>query len=159
MILKMDLGKQISSISIQHQHGLDCVCTHFGVHLAEQPHEEIPQCEKGRLELKATVNSGAQWPRRGPRGIGEVYQCWWCLAVTEPDWQLLSVCSLSVISSSHVPTLCTYRAPTTWLYAGHLYIVWITDSSGMCVCVWKEYDNIPFKGNSVHVGIWLNCRE
>lgn len=107
-------------------------------HQTERPHKQIPQCERGRLELKATVNSGAPWPRHGPQGIGEVYQCWWCLVVTEPDWQLLSVCSLPVISSGHLPTPRTYQAPTTWLYTGHIYIVWITDSSGICVRVCME---------------------
>lgn len=94
------------------------------------PHVKIPPCEKGRPELKVTVNSRAPWPRRGPQGIGEVYQCWWCLssAVTEPDWQLLSGCSLSVVSSDRVPTPRTYRAAATWLHTGSLRYV----------CVWKE---------------------
>lgn len=70
-------------------------------------------CEKGSLRLKAMVNSRALWPRHGPRDIAHTYQCWWCLAVTEPDWQLLSVCSVSVISSGHVPTPCTYQAKTS----------------------------------------------
>lgn len=62
--------------------------------------------------------------------------CWWgvsvtvCLAVTEPDWQLLSVGSPSVISCSHVPTPCTYPAPTTWLW--RTYIARIA-SPGMCM--------------------------
>lgn len=103
---------------------LNWVCLFLGKHFIrvlciciEQLHENIAQGKKVTLEFKAMVNFGAPWPRHRPQGTGEVYQCWWCVGVTEPDWQLLSACSLSVIGSSHVPTPCTYRAPTTWLYA------------------------------------------
>lgn len=125
--------QSINIISWRKGHNNErCMCIPTRFHLTEQPHENVALCEQGRLELKVMVNSTAPWPRHGPQGIGEVYQCWCCLAVTEPDWQLLSVCSLSVISFGHVPTLCAYQARTTWLQAGHIYSL---DQALECVCV------------------------
>ncbi len=149
----------VYSMNIRERVTMKHASIHTRFHLTEQPHVNIPQCENGRLELKATVNSRAPWPRHGPQGIGEVYQCWWCLAVTEPDWQLLSVCPLSVICSSHVPTPCLNQAPTTWLCAGHIYSLDHRQLRHVYVCVWKEYKNIPPKGIFVNAGIWLKCRS
>lgn len=98
------------------------------------PYDNIAQGKKVTLKFKAMVNFGAPWPRHRPQGISEVYQCWWCVGVTEPDWQLLSACSLSVISSGHVPTPWTYQTPTTWFYA----CIYSPDKTRLSMCIRRE---------------------
>lgn len=79
-------------------------------------------CEKGSLKLKAMVNSRALWPRHGPRDIAHTYQCWWCLAVTEPDWQLLSARSLSSAPVMYRHHAHTKHEPASCRQGIYLYL-------------------------------------